>query len=234
MKDLLKVHTHYVTRVNSLRKPERALQKKLKEAQTELASTHARIAQLAKRRARWRVMAKAEGRKVKPLKKNIIRIQNPLLWCSGRYSAWVGQMYFELYQCRLSEAMVNTVIRVIGTALGFTLVKRPSSRTQARLRVEGECWAQLCAVAAMAKAKAEAQAGRRVFTICEGRDKTTARGWHFKVHSSHVTSRSGPVHLVNDAPVVQKKQQPHKLNRPVKLELLVGVCLRVLCSQMQR
>ena len=48
MKDLLKVHTHYVTRVNSLRKSESVLQKKLREAQTELASKCARIAQLVK------------------------------------------------------------------------------------------------------------------------------------------------------------------------------------------
>ena len=113
MKDLLKVHSHYVTRVNSLRKSERALQKKLREAQTELASKRARIAQLVKSRARWRVMAKAKGRQVKSLQKNIIRIQSPPLWCDGRYSAWVRQMYFELYKCRLSEAMVNRVIRVI-------------------------------------------------------------------------------------------------------------------------
>ena len=57
----------------------------------------------------------------------------------------------------------------------------------------------------MAEAKAEAQADGRVFTICEGRDTTTARGWHFQVHSSHVTSRSCPVHLVSDAPVVHNK-----------------------------
>ena len=54
-------------------------------------------------------MAKAEGRQVKSLKKNIIRIQNPPLWCGGRYSAWVRQMYLELYKCHLSEAVVNRV-----------------------------------------------------------------------------------------------------------------------------
>ena len=84
----------------------------------------------------------------------------------------------------------------------------------------------------MAEAKVEAQADGRVFTICEGRDTTTARGWHFQVHSSHVTSRSGPVHLVKRW--CTTKQQPHKLNTPVKLELLLWVCLRVLCSLMQR
>ena len=150
-------------------------------------------------------MAKAEGRQVKSLKSNIILIRNPPLWCGGRYSAWVRQMYFELYNCHLSGAMVNRVIRVIATALGITLGKLPSSRTRAQLRLEGGCRAQLCAAAAMAEVKAEAQTDGGVLTISEGRDTTTARGCHFQVHSSHVTSRSGPVHLVNDAPVVHNK-----------------------------
>ena len=150
-------------------------------------------------------MAEARGREVKSLKKNIIRIQNSPLWFSGRYSAWVRQMYFELYRCRFSEAIVNRVIGAIATTLGITLGKQPSSKIQARLRLEDGCWAQLCAAAAMAEAKAKTHADTSVFTMCEGRDTTTERGCHFQVHSFPVSTRSGPMHLMNDAPLVHNK-----------------------------
>ena len=101
--------------------------------------------------------------------------------------------------------MANRVIIAVANALGIELGSLPSKRTRGRLHLEGGCWAQICAATALTDAKAEAQADGRVFTMCEGKDTTSANGWHVQVHSTHVTTNSGRISMVNDAPLVHNK-----------------------------
>ena len=204
MKDLLRVHSQCVSRRNALRKSERDLKKQLREQSAELVRKRVRIAQLVKSPSGWRARAQTRNRQIRVLERRSRRIQKPELKVGGRYRAWVPQLYYELYNLRVSEHMAN-VITGVANALGIELGSLPSKRTRGRLRLEGGCWDEICAATALTDAKVEDQADGKVFTMCEGRDTTSANGWHVQVHSTHVTTNSGRISVVNDAPLVHNK-----------------------------